>query len=85
MSKVEQKKAGYRNLKKETCDNIIKVIRELPYNDIETDNEILPYIIQWLFDIYIDYESTCYIISLITNINRLQNTIDDIYNRHRIP
>ena len=85
MSKVEQKKAGYRNLKKETCDNIIKVIRELPYNDIETDNEILPYIIQWLFDIYIDYESTCYIISQITNINRLQNTIDDIYNRHRIP
>jgi len=85
MSKVEQKKAGYRNLKKETCDNIIKVIRELPYNDIETDNEILPYIIQWLFDIYIDYDSTCYIISQITNINRLQNTIDDIYNRHRIP
>ena len=85
MSKVEQKKAGYRNLKKETCDNIIKVIRELPYNDIETDNEILPYIIQWLFDIYIDYDSTCYIISKITNINRLQNTIDDIYNRHRIP
>ena len=85
MSKVETKKAGYRNLKKETCDNIIKVIQELPYNDIETDEEILPYIIQWLFDIYIDYESTCYIISQITNINRLQTTIDDIYQRHIIP
>ena len=85
MSQVEQKKAGYRNLNKETCDNIIKVIKELPYNDIEIDENILPYIIQWLFDIYIDYESTCYIISQITNINRLQQKINDIYNRNIIP
>lgn len=82
MNQVDNKQEGYRNLAKESCDNIISVINQLQYNDIEKDNKILPYIIQWLNDIYIDYESACYIISQTTNINRLQSKIDDIYNQH---
>ena len=59
MSKVEQKKAGYRNLKKETCDNIIKVIKELPYNDIEIDENktIKYYEARYTQDGYAPYET----------------------------
>ena len=40
---------------------------------------VLPYIAQWLYDNYVNIESTCLIISTITNINRLETEIDNIY------
>ena len=81
MNKVDRKKIDYRNLSKDTCDNIIDVLNKLPYTEEVKDKEILPYLVQWLYDKYINIESTCYIISDVTNINRLQDEINNIYNK----
>ena len=81
MSRVDHKKIDYRNLSKETCDRIIDVLKTLPYTEEVKDQEILPYLVQWLYDKYINIESTCYIISDVTNITRLQEQINNIYNK----
>lgn len=81
MSQVDQQKIDYRNLSKESCDKIIDVINTLPYGEEDKDKEILPYLTQWLYDKYINIESTCYIISGVTNITRLQDQINNIYNK----
>ena len=81
MNKVDQQKIDYRNLSNETCDKIIDVLKTLPYTEEEIDTQILPYLVQWLYDKYINIESTCYIISGITNITRLQDKIDNIYSK----
>ena len=53
----------------------------LPYTEEDKDTQILPYLVQWLYDKYINLESTCYIISGVTNITRLQDQITNIYNK----
>ena len=70
---------SYRSLKQGRIDKIIKAIEELQYTEKEKDEAILPYIAQWLYDNYVNVESTCLIISTVTNINRLQDQIDNIY------
>ena len=70
---------SYRGLKQGRIDKIVNTLKELPYTEEELDKRILPYIAQWLYDNYVNIESTCLIISTLTNINRLQDQIDNIY------
>lgn len=70
---------SYRGLKQERINKIVTVLEDLPYTEKELDKVILPYVAQWLYDNYVNIESTCLIISTITNINRLQDQIDNIY------
>ena len=70
---------SYRSLKQGRITKICNALKELPYTEQELDKAILPYIAQWLYDNYVNIESTCLIISTITNINRLQEKIDNIY------
>ena len=70
---------SYRSLKQGRIDKIINTLKELPYTEKELDRAILPYIAQWLYDNYVNLESTCLIISTVTNINRLHDQIDNIY------
>jgi len=70
---------SYRGLKQERIDKIVTVLEDLPYTEKELDKAILPYVAQWLYDNYVNIESTCLIISTITNINRLQDQVDNIY------
>ena len=70
---------SYRNLSQKRINRIVDTLKELPYNEKQLNEAILPYIAQWLYDNYVTIESTCLIISTITNINRLQETIDNIY------
>ena len=70
---------SYRSLKQGRIDKIVKALKELPYTEKELDKAILPYVAQWLYDNYVNIESTCLIISTVTNINRLQDTVDNIY------
>ena len=75
----EKASESYRGLKQERIDKIVNVLEELPYTEKELDRAILPYVAQWLYDNYVNIESTCLIISTVTNINRLQDQIDNIY------
>ena len=70
---------SYRNLSDKRINKIVDALKELPYTEKELDKDILPCIAQWLYDNYVTIESTCLIISTVTNINRLQDTIDNIY------
>lgn len=70
---------SYRGLSDKRIGLITETLKELPYTEKELDRDILPSIAQWLYDNYVNIESTCLIISTITNINRLQDTIDNIY------
>ena len=70
---------SYRGLSDKRIGLITKTLKELPYTEKELDRAILPYVAQWLYDNYVNIESTCLIISTITNINRLQDTVDNIY------
>ena len=70
---------SYRSLKQSRVDKITSALNELQYTEQELDRDILPYISQWLYDNYVNRETTCLIISTVTNINRLQETIDNIY------
>lgn len=72
---------SYRVLQDDRIEQIIATINEVikNYDALEIDQIILPHIIQWFNDVYIDITSTCLIISSTTNINRLQETIDGIY------
>jgi len=81
MSQVDHKNIDYRNISKDTCDEIIKTLNNLPYTEEDKDKQILPYLAQWLYDEYVNIESTCYIISNVTNITRLQDRINNIYNK----
>lgn len=79
MTQVEE---GYRNLTEDSCTRIINKLKTLKkeYQPRELDEVILPNVAQWLYDVYVDKESTCFIISSTTNINRLQKTIDGVYD-----
>ncbi len=70
---------SYRSLKQGRIDKICNALKELPYTEQQLDEAVLPYIAQWLYDNYVNIESTCLIISEVTNINRLQDQIDNIY------
>lgn len=70
---------SYRGLSDKRVNKIVNTLKELPYTEKELDKAILPYISQWLYDNYVNIESTCLILSTITNINRLQDQIDNIY------
>lgn len=70
---------SYRSLTPTRIELIVNTLKELPYIEKQYDNHILPYVAQWLYDNYVMKESTCVIISSITNINRLQETVDNIY------
>ena len=70
---------SYRSLKQGRIDKITTTLKELPYTEKELDKAVLPCIAQLLYDNYVNIESTCLIISTVTNINRLEETIDNIY------
>ena len=70
---------SYRGLSDKRVNKIVNTLKDLPYTEQELDREILPSIAQWLYDNYVNIESTCLIISTVTNINRLQEEIDNIY------
>ena len=70
---------SYRGLSDKRVNKIVNTLKDLPYTEQELDREILPSIAQWLYDDYVNIESTCLIISTVTNINRLQDQIDNIY------
>ena len=70
---------SYRGLSDKRVNKIVATLKELPYTEQELDKQILPCVAQWLYDTYINIESTCLIISTITNINRLQTQVDNIY------
>lgn len=77
----------YRSLNEETCNQIIETIQSFKgnYTPEEMDRIVLPNIAQWLYDVYVDLESTCLIISTITNINRLEEQIEQIYKETIAP
>ena len=70
---------SYRGLSDNRIKLITDTLKELPYTEKELDRDILPYIAQWLYDNYVNIESTCLIISTVTNINRLEDQINNIY------
>ena len=74
----EKASESYRGLSDKRVTKIVTTLKELPYTEQELDREILPSIAQWLYDNYVNIESTCLIISTVTNINRLQDQIDNI-------
>lgn len=82
---MASKTETYRSLPDKRCNSIAKYICDLPYTLEVIENEILPSIIQWLYHNYVNIETTCFIISSITNINNHQKLIDDIYNEHIPP
>ena len=79
MSNNQASNESYRGLSDKRIELITNTLKELPYTIQELDTRILPYIAQWLYDNYVNIESTCLIISTVTNINRIQDTIDNIY------
>ena len=70
---------SYRGLSDKRVNKIVGTLKDLPYTEKELDKMVLPYVAQWLYDNYVNIESTCLIISTVTNINRLQDQIDNIY------
>ena len=70
---------SYRGLSDKRVTLITDTLKELPYTTKELDKAILPYVAQWLYDNYVNMESTCLIISTVTNINRLENEVQNIY------
>ncbi len=70
----------YRNLTDERINKITQFLSNLNYSETEKEENIYPYIAQWLYDNYISIESTCVLISNLTNINNLQEKIDNIYD-----
>ena len=75
----EASNESYRGLSDKRVTKIVTTLKELPYTEKELDKVILPYVAQWLYDNYVNIESTCLIISTVTNINRIQEQIDNIY------
>ena len=75
----EKASESYRGLSDKRVNKIVNTLKELPYTEKELDRAVLPYVSQWLYDNYVNMESTCLIISTVTNINRLQDQIDNIY------
>lgn len=70
---------SYRGLSDKRIKLITDTLKELSYTEKELDKAILPYIAQWLYDNYVNIESTCLIISTVTNINRVEEQIQNIY------
>lgn len=70
---------SYRGLSDKRIKLITDTLKELSYTEKELDKSILPYIAQWLYDNYVNIESTCLIISTVTNINRVEEQIQNIY------
>ena len=61
---------SYRGLSDKRVNKIVNTLKDLPYTEQELDREILPSIAQWLYDNYVNIESTCLIIRTVTNIKR---------------
>lgn len=70
---------SYRGLSDKRVNKIVDTLKDLPYTEKELDTQVLPCVAQWLYDNYVNIESTCLIISTVTNINRLENQINNIY------
>ena len=79
MSNQASEKESYRSLSEKRINGIINALKDFGYTEKELDMDILPYVAQWLYDNYVNMESTCLIISTVTNINRIKDTIDNIY------
>ena len=69
----------YRSLSEKRINRIVNALKDIECTEKELDMNILPYVAQWLYDNYVNIESTCLIISTVTNINRIKETIDNIY------
>ena len=70
----------YRSLSDSRINKITDYLKNLPYSEEEQTKDILPYIAQWLYDNYVNIESTCSIISSIININSLEDQITAMYD-----
>ena len=70
---------SYRGLSDKRVNKIVNTLKDLPYTEQELDKQVFPCIAQWLYDNYVNIESTCLIISTVTNINRLEDQINNIY------
>ena len=69
----------YRSLPDNRVTEIVTFLSELPYSEEQKTTEILPYIAQWLYNNYVNIESTCSIISEIINITPVEDKIKNIY------
>lgn len=70
----------YRSLPDERITEISKFLTGIPYSEEQKTNEILPYIAQWLYNNYVNIESTCSIISEVVNITPMESKIQGIYD-----
>lgn len=68
------------NLKDEHIETIVKVLKGFKYSDKDFEENICPYIAQWLHDKNVTIESTCVIISSVIQIDNIKKIIDDIYD-----
>ena len=66
---------SYRGLSDKRVEKIVNTLNDLPYTEKELDTQVLPCVAQWLYDNYVNVESTCLVISTVTNINRLQGQL----------
>ena len=69
----------YRSLPDDRVSEITNFLKELPYSEEQKTKDIMPYIAQWLYNNYIDIESTCSIISSVINITPIEKQIESIY------
>lgn len=75
----------YRSLADSRIAKITTFLNELPYSEEQKTKEILPYIAQWLYDNYVNIESTYSIISSIINIDLIEEKINNIYDGNMAP
>ncbi|WP_305514412.1 hypothetical protein [Methanobrevibacter sp. V14] len=70
----------YRSLPDNRINEIVTFLSDIPYSEEQKTEDILPYIAQWLYNNYVNIESTCSIISEIINITPIEEKITNIYD-----
>lgn len=76
----EASSVKFTNFSDSRIEEIVSAIKDLSCSDSELEEEVCPYVAQWLYELGITIESTCLIISSIINIENIQSTIDKVYN-----
>ena len=79
MINMTQVDETYRNLTDKRIEKITKYLDDLNYPE-SVKEQILLNVAQWLYNNYVSIESTCLIISNITNIEPIQEQINNIYD-----
>ena len=80
MSENKASAETYRSLPDDRVSEITNFLKELHYSEEQKSKEVMPYIAQWLYNNYIDIESTCSIISSVINITPIEKRIQSIYD-----